>query len=419
MVSGQKIRKVRNVLQNRTAVSLLSIFMTCVAIFMMTGALYFRNEVTITDGNNTYKVYTTQTNPEKIISEQGITLTGLDYYSFNGFEGNTANLSITRSHMITITADGRSIELEAYTGETVGEILHRAGIELEHNDIVSHALYEKITGTAAINITRAFGITLRIEGVTLSIPVRPDGATTVGDILDREGIELGENDVVTANLNSVAYPGMQATVSTTRYIERVEEVFIPYETLEKCTKLLAIGAFEVVKEGTKGVEHVTFRDLVVDGEVIASEIVSTKVISPSTDKEMLVGRALAEPISKRVFPEIELVDGRPVNYEFMLSGRSTAYTASPTCGTASGRKLEVGTVAVDPNRIPYGSLLYIVTQDGRIVYGAAVAADTGGFIHNTDVVVDVYMGLTSTNIDDARNWGVKNVDVYVISTGNY
>ncbi|MCL2694555.1 MAG: 3D domain-containing protein, partial [Oscillospiraceae bacterium] len=131
------------------------------------------------------------------------------------------------------------------------------------------------------------------------------------------------------------------------------------------------------------------------------------------------GTALADPISQREFDEIELFDGRPVNYEFKLSGRSTAYTAPPTSGTASGRPLQVGTVAVDPRVIPYGSLLYIITQCGNIVYGAAVAADTGEFIHTTDVVVDVFMGLTSEHLQDARDWGSRRVDVYVINTGLY
>jgi uncharacterized protein YabE (DUF348 family)/3D (Asp-Asp-Asp) domain-containing protein len=427
MVSGQKIRKVRNVLQNRTAVSLLSIFLTCAVIFMMTGALYFRNEVIITDAGKTLRVYTMQTSPENILAEQGITLTGQDYFSFEEFKdeadsstGRTAmSLSITRSHNITVQADGRVLRTEAYYGETVGEILNRMDISLERNDIVTPAIYERITGESDIKVSRAFGITLYIEGVTLSIPVSPYGNATIGDVLHREGIALSASEVVSQNLSSLAYPGMEATVNTRRYVERVEEVLIPYQTFEEETKLLPIGTSEVQRAGVPGSERLTVIDTIVDGVIIESEIIFSEHLSSPVDEMLLIGTALAEPISKRMFDEIELVNGVPVSYEFMLSGRSTAYTAGPTAGTASGRPLQVGTVAVDPRVIPYGSLLYIVTQCGRIVYGAAVAADTGEFIHTTDVVVDVFMGLTSENLQDARDWGSRKVDVYVINTGQY
>ena len=323
------IIKAHNILQNRTAVSLLSIFTTCVVIFMMTGALYIRNEVTITDGDNTYKVYTAQSNPEHILAEQGIALTEMDSYSFGGFDDNSvnrANLSITRMNLSSLEAE---------------------------------------------EVSTAFS----------------------------------------------PAPAIDEPVST--FTERTEVKIIPYTTFHTETNLLAMGTSEVAVAGVDGEELITILDEVVDGEVISSVILSSEIVSLPTEEEILVGLALQEPYSKRDFPEIELIDGLPVNYEFMLSGKSTAYTAEPTSVTASGRALEVGIVAVDPRLIPYGSLLYIVTQDGSIVYGAGVAADTGGFIYVGGYVSDVYMGLTEDGYDDAINWGVRNVDVYVINTGLY
>jgi 3D (Asp-Asp-Asp) domain-containing protein len=204
-----------------------------------------------------------------------------------------------------------------------------------------------------------------------------------------------------------------------RYVERLEENIIPYETFEQSSNLLAIGEVETVIEGVEGREYLTLREKTIDGAVVASEVLSRRLISEPTDELLSVGSALAAPFSKRDFDEIELVNGRPVNYEFKLSGVASAYTAGPRDGTASGRTLEIGTVAINPAKIPYGSLLYIVTQDGTIVYGAAVAADTGTFIYEDEILVDLYKGLTSTNFGYAARWGLKDVDVYVINTGKY
>ncbi|MCL2018230.1 MAG: ubiquitin-like domain-containing protein [Oscillospiraceae bacterium] len=415
----QRAVKARNSLQSRTAVSLLSISATCVALFVFTGALYARNVIMITDGDNTYRVYTTQSDPDYILSEQKIALGGLDYYNFGGFNGTAATLSITRSHAVTVSVDGTTIKTKAYTDTSVGKVLAQEGVILKDGDIVTPALTEKISDTCDIVIDRTFGITVRIEGVTLNISVSPGGKTTLGEILENEGIRLEDGDIVSAGLNTIVYPGMDVIINTIRMVERVEVRTIPYEVLEESSNLLAIGSTEVLTAGVEGIEHVTLREKIVDGEVMTSEIIKSETISTPVNESLLVGKALAEPYSKRDFPEIELVDGLPVNYEYKLSGTSTAYTAGPNSGTASGRPLIIGTVAVDPRKIPYGSLLYIVTQDGGIVYGAAVAADTGGFIYSTDVIVDVYKGLTEDNYQNALNWGLRNVDVYVISTGTY
>ena len=40
----------------------------------------------------------------------------------------------------------------------------------------------------------------------------------------------------------------------------------------------------------------------------------------------------------------------------------------------------MGNVAVDPRIIPYGSKLFIMSADGKYVYGYGIACDTGGSV---------------------------------------
>ena len=47
---------------------------------------------------------------------------------------------------------------------------------------------------------------------------------------------------------------------------------------------------------------------------------------------------------------------------------------------ASGQGLSAGYVAVHPGEIPYGTRMFIVSNDGAYVYGIAVAEDCGGDI---------------------------------------
>jgi len=67
-------------------------------------------------------------------------------------------------------------------------------------------------------------------------------------------------------------------------------------------------------------------------------------------------------------------------------------------------------VAVDPSVIPYGTRLYIVSTDGKRVYGEAVAGDTGGAMLSGKVLVDLFY----ENESDCYAFGRREVNVYIL-----
>lgn len=80
---------------------------------------------------------------------------------------------------------------------------------------------------------------------------------------------------------------------------------------------------------------------------------------------------------------------------------ATAYTWTG-CRTATGIWPSRGTVAVDPNVIPLGSVLYV---EG---YGEAIAADTGGAVKGN--IIDIYLPTEA----ECWQWGRQQVEVRVI-----
>ena len=87
---------------------------------------------------------------------------------------------------------------------------------------------------------------------------------------------------------------------------------------------------------------------------------------------------------------------------------ATAYTAGyggADYYTATGTSVRVGTVAVDKRVIPLGTKLYIVTNDG-IVYGTAVAEDTGVKGDKIDLYFDTYQ--------QCINFGRRGCTVYIL-----
>jgi 3D (Asp-Asp-Asp) domain-containing protein len=107
-------------------------------------------------------------------------------------------------------------------------------------------------------------------------------------------------------------------------------------------------------------------------------------------------------------------NGIPTKYDDCLTGIASAY-----CGkcdsdcTATGLAAIPGRVAVNPKQIPYGTKLYIVSADGKYVYGYAVAADTGGFAYNgSGRIVDRRMPTGSSC--NCNSFGLKKVNIYIL-----
>ena len=99
----------------------------------------------------------------------------------------------------------------------------------------------------------------------------------------------------------------------------------------------------------------------------------------------------------------------PSAYSRVLTGRATGYSSKGGKGS-SGLGLGYGTVAVDPSVIPYGTLLYIESTDGKFVYGYALATDTGTAMREGHALVDLYY---ETYAESVAN-GVFQVNVYVV-----
>ncbi len=118
-------------------------------------------------------------------------------------------------------------------------------------------------------------------------------------------------------------------------------------------------------------------------------------------------------ISQMVPPESLTFDenGVPENYLYCIEGKSTAYYGGYM--TATGSATRPGVVAVDPREIPYGTEMWIVSADGKYVYGFARAEDTGGFIYwPKGATVDLYMNTYA----DCCVWGWRGVKIYVLPT---
>lgn len=347
----------RVILQNKL-IKLGMFFTSVLMVVMMTGNLYFRDHVYITDNGVTKELMTSESDVYAILRSGGYSLGADDRVTYKEADENTAYITITRAFSVFVTADGETKEVSVIGG-------------------------------------------------------------TVEQAIEKAEIEIGPNDIVSCELSDNAYSGMEIRITRVSYEMRANTSEIPFETVYKDNSNLVIGTERVVTEGVAGTRTYFIREKYVDGVLASQELSIDEVTAEPVTQVIERGTALADPYSKMDDPtSLTLVNGLPESYTRIISGKSTAYTASYNALTASGRRAEIGTVAVNPNVIPYGSELYIVAQDGSRVYGYAIAADTGLGLMDGSVAVDLYFGSMSEHYADSCRWGAVYVDIYVLSEGN-
>lgn len=308
---------------------------------------------------------------------------------------------------VFITDNGVTKEIKTNESD-VYEILRAENYVLGTEDRVSYTKDDNNEGH--ITIHRAFDTIIKADGELHTVTTL---GGKVGDILEKAGVTLGAADTVSPALDKEVSANMEITVTRVRYANRDQKEDLPFETEYVDDPNITLGREEVLTEGENGVLTVTFKDTYVDGKLTHSEKISEKVTAEPVNRIIKRGTALAAPYNTNTPDSVKLVNGLPESYTRIVSGKSTAYSARPGAKTASGRYAVVGTVAVNPNVIPYGSELYIVSHDG-LVYGYAIAADTGTGMMEGTVAVDLFMA----SYEDSCRWGAHYVDIYVLSEGN-
>ena len=152
----------------------------------------------------------------------------------------------------------------------------------------------------------------------------------------------------------------------------------------------------------------TYRERYVDGEQEYALVSKIEVIEKPTNAEVLVYGAGA-PVSDLTGPNGESGSrGVPGGYSRMYTMSATGYTAKSGKG-ASRLGLYYGTVAVNPNLIPYGTKMYIASPDGKFVYGWAIATDTGSSLMENPNNIDLFYETYTESLLNGR----ITVNVYV------
>ena len=332
----------------------------------------------------------------KALEENNILLREADQVEPDPETPVTAGMTVTirRANRVSVLADGARREV-SLVGGTVGDALEQAGVVLGNEDCVNYRLDETLFDKMVIRVSRVLRVWITADGETQMYEV---SALTAEQALEKCGIQMGPDDRLNVNPKALLAEDMELVVSRVTFAESTEEEVVPYETEYVADEDLPEGREETRTEGRDGLREVTVRITLVDGEETERTEVAEKVLEEPVTEVVAYGTGertddwdgdfgydYAEDTAAGTFVDY---DGNVVSYAQRLEGTCTAYY--PFNGTTSlGWTCERGIIAVDPNIIPYGTRMYVVSPDGSVVYGYGVAGDTGGACMDGDILADL------------------------------
>lgn len=353
------------------------------------------------------------------------------------------------STTVTINDSGRIISANT-TEDTVGELLSKNGIALDDNDVLEVSLSAKLEDDMEIVIRRANTISISDEGGDTQIKML---AGTVGEALERAGIELGPKDEVYPDTATYVYAGMNINIIRVEVKYETQTEVLEYKEITRENNTVKKGQRLLMQEGKKGSQEHTIEVVYKNGEEYSREVIETKVIQEPQDEIIYIGTyvpptpkptkvtkptktqkpAATKPAAGgdtgannpkddegklTKVPSIEQIHtgtwaehkavpapASSIIAKTVTATRITAYCLNKN-KTATGTWPRIGTVAANPKQIPYGTKIYVPG------YGYGRIEDTGSNKHSLDQLpLDLWL---PTNAE-CRQWGSRrNVKIYIL-----
>ncbi len=310
--------------------------------------------------------------------------------------------------------DGDAVTVHTTYASDPAKVLQEAGVNLSEDDIYTT---ESVDGVSEITVQRAQAITVYYGEEVLETSSYGE---SLNDLFVRLGIVIDDAVSVSYPLDAMTYDGLLVRVSRANENTESYTEEIPFEIAYCEDPTLPKGEEKVLVAGKNGQMLCTANVVYIDGEEASRNVYQQTVIAEPVKQVVavgtgeLVGQENDAPIIGDGF--IVLPTGEVLTYTRKDRFVATAYTKTDDgCDeyTANGAHVKWGVVAIDPSVIPYGTRMFIVTNDGQYVYGLSTAEDCGSAIVGKRV--DLYM----ETYEECMAFGVRDCTIYFLGDADW
>ena len=237
-------------------------------------------------------------------------------------------------------------------------------------------------------------VVLVVDGQEIEVnSFQPD----VQGVLEENEIDYDSNDIISEDLDTSLEDGMKIEVKQVEKKTITETEDIPYDIVVNKDSSLLKGKTEVSQKGKTGTKELIYEAIYQDGELVSKTLVEENTIENAKDKIIKKGTKEKEKVNSN--SEKTSIENNNLGKKMTVS--ATAYSGDGI--TATGTVPKWGTIAVDPNVIPYGTKVYIPQFNKYFI-----AEDCGGGIKGNKI--DIFMNSES----QCTSWGKRTIDIYIV-----
>lgn len=293
-----------------------------------------------------------------------------------------------------VITDGDQVKTHITHTTDPATVLDEAGFRLDEDDTYTT---ERGDGIFEITVRRSMTVTIDHCGEVLQVE---SSGESVAELLARLNIPVNADTRLSVSAGTAVYDGMELTITRMVHTTEVYTTVMPCDVVRYDDPSLPAGVEAVLTEGRDGQMECTDNVLYEGTQEVSRTIVSRTITEQPVNRVIAVGTGAAQNVEAQgglIIGDGIIIteDGQVLTYTDTMVVEATAYTHTDEgCDfwTATQTHVRIGTVAVDPRLIPYGTRMFIVSNDGVYVYGISTAEDCGGAIKNYRV--DLYYPTT-------------------------
>lgn len=393
-------------------------FIVCLAAATIYAAAANSYSVKILVDNGEINITTLREDAADILKQANVEINKGDVVDLSDFSsGSKSTITVYRACIITVY-DNSDNGVKYPAVGSVERSLSENGIALNDGDELSCNREDIVREGMEVVISRAFPVTVVADGETYKLNM---ASGTVADALNKAVVTIDDDDIISASLDTALTSGMTIKVTRVEYKERTADEVLPFTTQKKNNANLYTDQTKTIRKGVNGRQNVTYKDKYVNGKLVESVKIKSVVTKAATERILEVGTKRRPTVSANGIYTVSTLsapsslqigkNGVPTSYKRVITGTSSAYSGGGV--TATGKYVRPGYIAVNPNQIPYGTKMWIVSDDGSYVYGYASAEDTGGFIYwsgSSSTVCDLYFDSEG----QASAFGRRGVTIYIL-----
>ncbi len=397
--------------------AVITVLFVC-SVTVTTFAATSNYEVTVSDGEKSVSISAKTNNPLELVRQAGFRLGANDDLDLSGFTaGEGGEIVIERANIIRVEDNGIVSYFVGY-GDTLGDIFNKEGISLGENDEIGADPSKNVFDGMRVFIKRAFGVSINSDGESQKLFMTKG---TVKDAIEKSGIKLGKDDIVVPSLDTPLGGLTDIRIFRVKYDTKKETQPVEYETEVIRSDDMYIDEKEVVTKGVDGEKTVFYTAKYVDGKLDDKFFEKERITKKPVNEVVKVGTKKRATLASHKNNNAPISDlAVPADLKLDENGIPVDY-AYCVEGKATAYTGDPETAS---GRTPMPG--HIAVDPKEFPYGTelyVVSAD-GSYVYGYCVAADtggfVKMGNTDIDLymdneDMCDDWGNRGVKIYVLN----